>query len=162
MDIHNHVAELMMGPFVVGEESFDPWWHVIVMQYIEDAEHFHHEKHANLLPKVRQLIAHMHASDFVHGDIRHLLFVFCFSFFFFLSSLHFRVSFPYFRGPNVLVKEESVVLIDFDWAGVAGEVKYPMDLNEVTWKKFETAGIKADVPITKAHDDALVEALVKA
>jgi hypothetical protein len=56
-------------------------------------------------PRLLDIVGTLKANDFVHGDI---------------------------RSNNIMVKkrhEEQCVLIDFDWAGKVGEVKYPFDLN---------------------------------
>ena len=61
------------------------------------------------------------------------------------------------RPPNVMITEENTVkLIDFDWAGEAGQVKYPHLLSPaVTWPK--DAG-PLD-PISIEHDLEMLEGL---
>lgn len=58
------------------------------------------------------------------------------------------------RKPNVLVEGEKIRIIDFDWAGTAGIVKYPICLNTAEdW--HENAGISC--PIEHAHDQYMVK-----
>jgi serine/threonine protein kinase len=61
------------------------------------------------------------------------------------------------RPPNVMItKEKTVQLIDFDWAGEAGQVEYPHLLSPaVTWPK----GIRPLDPIEKEHDLEMWEGL---
>jgi len=61
------------------------------------------------------------------------------------------------RPPNVMItKEITVKLIDFDWAGEAGQVKYPHLLSTaVTWPK----GARPLDPISIEHDLEMLEGL---
>ena len=34
------------------------------------------------------------------------------------------------RGPSIPIKEETAVIIDFDWCGKAGEGRYPEEINQ--------------------------------
>lgn len=57
------------------------------------------------------------------------------------------------RKPNILVEGEKIRIIDFDWAGTAGEAKYPICLSEaVDW--HENAGV--NYTIEHAHDQHMV------
>ena len=62
------------------------------------------------------------------------------------------------RPPNVMITKEGkrVKLIDFDWAGVAGQVEYPHLLSPaVTWPK----GVQTLDPIKKEHDLEMLDNL---
>jgi hypothetical protein len=64
------------------------------------------------------------------------------------------------RGPNVMVtKDKMVKLIDFDWAGVQGQVRYPSLISDDHGKWVE--GVVAGEPIQKEHDLAMLEKLLK-
>jgi serine/threonine protein kinase len=54
------------------------------------------------------------------------------------------------RGPNVMVTpEKKIKLINFDWAGKAGYMKYPNFLSpQIPWP----AGVGRGKPITAQHD----------
>ena len=60
------------------------------------------------------------------------------------------------RKPNILVEGEKIRIIDFDWAGTAGTVKYPICLSTAEdW--HENAGVSC--PIEHAHDQHMVKIL---
>jgi serine/threonine protein kinase len=62
------------------------------------------------------------------------------------------------RAPNVMItkQKEQVMLIDFDWAGEAGQVQYPHLLSSVIeWPQ----DVQALDPIKKEHDLEMLEKL---
>lgn len=68
----------------------------------------YHELHQSsrdpeILEKLRSILTQRHGKNLVHGDI---------------------------RDTNITVQEtsEDIMLIDFDWAGKIGEVRYPMNV----------------------------------
>ena len=79
--------------------------------------------------RLEEIVSKLHDLGFVHGDIRPL---------------------------NVLIEtakdapyNDLVALIDFDWAGRAGVVRYPLSLNRnIKWP----AGVAPGALITKEHD----------
>lgn len=48
-----------------------------------------------------------------------------------------------------------IMLIDFDWAGVVGEVRYPMNVNDVDIRR--PYGAYDDELITAEHDDIMID-----
>jgi serine/threonine protein kinase len=102
----------------------DPWWTVIVMEYIHDAKEFTPTESS--VKQLRDAVLCMHDNGYVHGDL---------------------------RTCNILqsVDDKKVVIIDFDWAGhVSSNPKYPMAMNhaEIKWPD----GVEALATITAAHD----------
>jgi serine/threonine protein kinase len=83
-----------------------------------------------LKPKLSGLVHSFHEQDLVHGDL---------------------------RDANVLVWEdgEEVKLIDFDWGGNAGEVRYPSAINCTDF--WRPRGVTDGVIITKEHDTQMIE-----
>ena len=63
------------------------------------------------------------------------------------------------RLPNVMItKEKKVMLIDFDWAGEAGQVRYPYLLSPaVMWPK----GVQLLDPIKNEHDLEMLDKLFR-
>ena len=63
------------------------------------------------------------------------------------------------RDTNVLVREDGekleVKLVDFNWGGEAGEVRYPSAIN--CFEVWRPLGVTDGVPITKEHDIQSVE-----
>ncbi|KAL7994579.1 putative aminoglycoside phosphotransferase, protein kinase-like domain superfamily [Plasmopara halstedii] len=71
--------------------------------------------------QLKLLLDELRENNFVHGDL---------------------------RPPNVFLhgSQEKVVLIDFDWAGVAGVDMYPYGMNpEINWPKGAHGGAKLDL-----------------
>lgn len=73
--------------------------------------------------ELRRAIDILHDNGFVHGDL---------------------------RRPNVLIQNDQVKLIDFDWSGKEGEVKYPETMSmEHGWHP----DVRRCGPIEKVHDE---------
>ncbi|KAI0250970.1 hypothetical protein BJV78DRAFT_1214991 [Lactifluus subvellereus] len=83
------------------------------------------------LERVKQAIKLLHSRDLVFGDL---------------------------RLPNILVKDESVMFVDFDWCGKAGEARYPATLNNdvrLGWPM----GVGPGFVMLKEHDLSMLEKL---
>ena len=87
---------------------------------------------SRLQPIVLDLVHSFYGQNLVHGDL---------------------------RDTNILVQEEgerlSIQLIDFDWGGVEGEVRYPSAINCIDFWRPE--GVSDSMPIAKIHDIEMVE-----
>lgn len=66
------------------------------------------------------------------------------------------------HAPNIMIEGDSVKdigkhirIIDFDWAGVEGEVRYLLHLSKIGWPQ----GVKDHTLITKEHNRAMVNKL---
>ena len=77
--------------------------HVVVMEHVLNAVEVGDKltKPAHI-ESLRKAVKLLHSHDFVHGDL---------------------------RGPNMLLVGDKVLLLDFDWCGKRGEVRYPTDIN---------------------------------
>ncbi|KAJ6476216.1 hypothetical protein C8R45DRAFT_373480 [Mycena sanguinolenta] len=62
------------------------------------------------------------------------------------------------RPPNVMVSDDKIMLVDFDWVGKEGEVRYPITINmsSETWP----SGVGRGGLITREHDLAMLARLV--
>lgn len=77
----------------------------MIMDYVAAAAHFSRPRNSHstvVVEALRRAIQKLHADDLVFGDL---------------------------REPNVLVSGQSVMLVDFDWCGKAGEARHPSDVN---------------------------------
>jgi len=112
---------------------------MVVMEYVEGApaaEEFERDpkEGENIRNGVIQALNVLHGKQLVHGDI---------------------------RWPNILIAagegplDKRVKIIDFDWAGVEGQVKYSLNLAPGEW----VAGVKDLAVIEAAHDIGMAERL---
>jgi hypothetical protein len=106
-----------------------PGMKMILMDFVQETN-LDDKLSSKALARVRQAIRFLHEKDLVFGDLR--------------------------RG-NVLETETGAMLVDFDWAGKDGEVRYPWRLNtkDIAWPE----GVKPREWIFKSHDLAMLEKL---
>ena len=84
--------------------------------------------------KIRPMITKLHGSGMVHADI---------------------------RETNILVNDKNeVMLIDYDWAGIQGQVVYPRNINiDPILRRPSSVG--SGLRILPEHDMEMVENLLK-
>jgi hypothetical protein len=135
-DLHEHCASLALAPPLLGFEKLAGDWFMVVMEYMNDYVALSTlEDRVSIskqLPQmVTDLVASFHAQNFVHGDIRD-------------SDL------------LVLMKGKlEMKLIDFDWGGKDGEVRYPVLINNHTVHR--PPNVVGGQLITREHDLLMVE-----
>lgn len=127
-DAHRLLADSKMAPKLYHVGAADALGcRMVVMEYIEPKsfDTLSLDEEESFILAVRQAIQVLHSSDLVFGDL---------------------------RTPNTLVPADGrslALLIDFDWSGKEGSVRYPVGLVEAhQWPEGAVAGAK----ITKAHD----------
>lgn len=145
VEAHLYCASVGHAPMVLGYEVLPGGWHMVVMEEIQLGPYGTYSNRFDksdkfspkekVRPMVEELVQKLHAKGFVHGDI---------------------------RDTNLLVTKEEVQevdfkLVDFDWAGVAGEVRYPMNVNHVRISRPETA--QDGELVTKEHDIEMLHTL---
>jgi hypothetical protein len=135
-DAHRHCAKENVAPKLYAVQHLAGGWLMAVMEYLDP------EVYQCLLPPpdpklqegMRQVVHTLHSGDFVHGDV---------------------------RGPNVMVSHtesgSKVMLVDFDWAGPAGKVRYPPNINPALFP----AGVECGKSILKEHDLEMVDRMFK-
>jgi len=141
---HTYLASRGMAPRIRKCIRISADWTAVVMDK-SNYQLLFALPHLNLNPdqeerverKVKTIVRTLHEGGFVHGDI---------------------------RNTNIFVDQASLTsddvtvhLIDFDWAGYAGEVKYPMEINCRTVRRPE--GVKGGNLITQEHDNEMVSYL---
>jgi serine/threonine protein kinase len=145
-DAHRFLGDLGYAPTLRAINSISGGWKMIAMDYSRYTELSKVTAEVTLdnITKlairqgVKEIIEKLHTKELVHGDI---------------------------RQANILVDRNtlgspegvSLQLIDFDWAGPAGAVKYPMRLNTKTIRRPKNvAGGKL---ITKSDDLEMIDLL---
>ena len=140
-DVHTHLANQAMAPQLYGTSSVEDTATVIVMELLKDGwmtlfdycknilrKGMQERSKRNLLERLEQILGCLSAAGMVHGD---------------------------FRMANIMLKpgeEEKAMLFDFDWAGFAGKVRYPVTRSE----GFDYPG-KPGGTIDAGHDRQLYE-----
>lgn len=131
---HDYCAAQGYSPRLLGYEALPGGWHMVVMEAIDlNVYKLFPEIEINsrplekLRPAVYDLIQGLHTAGYVHGDLRDI---------------------------NMFVaidqREPLFKLIDFDWAGKTGEVRYPANVNRADAMRPEGA-IDGEL-IKTAHD----------
>ena len=127
IELHDLCAKEGHAPSILGYEQLPGGWFAVAMEYVEGSISI---THSDLLTRHRDrwteelthLVKRFHAEDFVHGDL---------------------------RDANILCKDDTVMLIDFDWGGRVGEATYPtLDLIPELLEGRTSNGLK----ITKDDD----------
>ncbi|KAK2459838.1 hypothetical protein APHAL10511_008159 [Amanita phalloides] len=124
IELHHFCAESGYAPRILAFEKLPGGWHAVAMEFIESGFLItaspqlstHRDRWAK---ELRCLMDRFHLEGFVHGDL---------------------------RDANIFCKEESVMLLDFDWGGKNGEVFYPTaNLNN----ELQEGRVSDDLRITK-------------
>ena len=129
-DCHERCHKLGIAPELLACERLPGGWFVAVMEWLRDYKTLEQCKCTRNMEKVvRKAVKKMHDAGIVHGDL---------------------------RTPNIMIgPQESVMLIDFDWAGEKQEAKYPPFMNpNVDWHPDADYGCE----ILTQHDEFLLNA----
>jgi hypothetical protein len=101
------VSRIDDGPTMIVMEMLDDPWKTLYTFAQTNSRWTVDGVQAAIRKRLEVILTKLNAGGVVHGD---------------------------FRANNIMVKpgeEESAVLLDFDWAGKAGEVHYPLDRNDI-------------------------------
>ena len=139
-DAHKHMADNGLAPKLYGYAELEGAPTAYVMEYLDPCTwqtlHEFLKSNATAVDRTRLqeavygIIEKLESKNYVHGDLRS-------------NNIMIRTD----------VKEKSMDLrvIDFDWAGEAGQVRYPAERNRDIWWPGEAGG-----PIEKDHDSRMV------
>ncbi|KAL9716775.1 hypothetical protein Ac2012v2_001227 [Leucoagaricus gongylophorus] len=141
-DTHRAAHARGFAPKLRAVERFQDGWIMVVM---DDVSHQYCEIERRPLEKnvykaVQQALVELHGEGFVHGDL---------------------------REANIMVKRDGVdseglhdiILVDFDWAGKEGSVRYPSNitLNHILLPRPDD--VERGGPIAAAHDNEMLKFL---
>ena len=141
-DAHRAAHARGFAPRLRAVERFQDGWIMVVM---DDVSHQYREierrpLEKNMYKAVQQALVELHREGFVHGDL---------------------------REANIMVKRDRVdseglhdiILVDFDWAGKEGSVRYPSNitLNHILLPRPDD--VERGGPIAVAHDDQMLKFL---
>ena len=127
-EVHEACANMRIAPKLLGYELLPGGWIMVVMDKI-DGDYTSLSAatitmRGHLYNLIKKKLEGLHQSGMVHGDI---------------------------RDANIMVQKaanDNFMLLDFDWAGKIGEVRYPMNVNRTDlWRPDDAIDgelIKAD------------------
>ena len=127
LDVHKYLASEDMAPSVLHTEFLPGGWMVVVMDYVDGESPVSLQTDSDKIKFdefMNKLKGALRRKNFVHGDL---------------------------RSPNIIKCEDKFMVVDFDWAGKNGEVKYPVTINmdQFRWHR----GVKPCYPILHEHDE---------
>ncbi|KAF9232355.1 hypothetical protein BU15DRAFT_90679 [Melanogaster broomeanus] len=137
-EAHLHCAKLGFAPKLRGFEVLPGGWYMVVMDKLVGYDLLADLPDSDRLSglvfeTIREQLKTLHACQLVHGDV---------------------------RDTNVLVKKDDrakFMIIDFDWAGKIGDVRYPPYVNYMdVWRP---EGARDGKLVEVAHDDEMLDAI---
>ncbi|KAH0833789.1 hypothetical protein J3R83DRAFT_10936, partial [Lanmaoa asiatica] len=150
VDAHRHMASNGFAPRLLYYGRIDvtpemPSYGdlgMVVMEHVKGSTLHQVLEHKTLIPSsfksdLERAFKYLHGAGYVFGDL---------------------------REPNIMVLPEgtsgsTAQLIDFDWSGVQGKVKYPASISTaIPWAN----GVKGLAYIEKKHDEAMLKSLILA
>jgi hypothetical protein len=119
-----------IAPKLRGFEVIGAGWTMVIMDAL-DKEYKPFDKMdavgaTDTYKLIKERLVDLHQANFVHGDVRDV---------------------------NIMIRkdgEPGIMLVDFDWSGVIGEVRYPMNVNKTQlWRPEHVS----DGELIKSDDD---------
>ena len=132
-EAHLKCSSLGFAPALRGYEKMAGGWFMVVMDFVDGQYELLDvsASKASFFSEIREKLTTLHQAGFVHGDI---------------------------RTTNIMVKtngERGIILFDFDWAGVIGEVRYPMNVNTTEIRR--PTGVRDNELILPHHDLTMID-----
>jgi len=139
-EAHDACAEAGVAPKLYGFLPLPAGWYMVVMDYFAPETYSvlqaSDSSNASLVAGIHAIVRVMHDLGYVHGDIRHVNIMKCLQ-----KTGEWGVG--------------SLFLIDFDWAGLVGKVRYPRNLNKKT--VIRPADAEDGALIEQTHDLFMIE-----
>ena len=124
-EVHQFLADHNLAPQLLQTATLPGGWIAIVMEKIVSGQTLEKPVSPQVQQSLRRVLHVLHTKTCVHGDL---------------------------RAQNIIVAENKVYIIDFDWAGKEGEATYPPALN-VTSDNDWAQGVVPKGQIKKEHDE---------
>jgi hypothetical protein len=129
---HDKCATMGIAPKLRGFQGIGAGWTMVIMDALnEEYKTFN----KNSLPQdtrenIEAGLTKLHQAHFVHGHVRDV---------------------------NIMVRMDGkpgFMLVDFDWAGINGEVRYPANVNKEFWRPDD---VSDGMPIRSEHDMMMLD-----
>lgn len=129
-DAHECLAQQQLAPKLYSCELLDGMWYAIVMEKVVGECIQSSAVSTQVKESLEKAHTVLHSNEYVHGDL---------------------------RPQNILVVGDTVLILDFDWAGVQGTARYSKELNmENAWHQ----GVGCGRVILKEHDEYKVKSIL--
>ena len=138
-DVHIWCADKGFAPRLIAYCALAGGWYMVIMDLLNESwisMANTQVRPEGLREKIHAAITELHQADMVHGDI---------------------------RSTNIMVRGDgrtSFMLIDYDWAGKAGEVRYPRHVNKASGLG-RPESVEDGKMITSEHDDLMMQYLFR-
>jgi hypothetical protein len=134
-EAHKRCAQLDFAPQLLGFKSLPGGWSMVVMDWLGSDKWSRLDEITTItwndVEVLTSKISQLHQSGYGHGDL---------------------------RPTNILVSKSDAkhyMLVDFDWAGTLGVVRYPMNVNRVgIWRPDDVVD---EAPILAKHDLSMLQ-----
>ena len=128
---HDLLAIKGFAPTVLDLTALPGGWFTVIMEFADGCPW--DESVSKLAEALQAAVQVLHEAGFVHGDL---------------------------RSNNILVVQNGVHIVDFEWAGIADQATYPFFMNhtDLIWPDGASDGL----PITKRHGLSWLQSLVQA
>ena len=146
-DVHKHMADNGLAPKLYGYAEVEGVPTAYVMEYLDPSiwqtlyqlskpkKKLNKPTANQLRGALQEIIAALDEKKYVHGDLRS-------------NNIMIRT--------DVMDKSVELKVVDFDWAGEAGQARYPAERNkEIQWPG------EAGGPIEQDHDSKMVDSWMK-
>ncbi len=130
-EAHDLLASKGFALTVLGLTALLGGWFMGIMEFADGCRW--DESVSKPAKALQDAVQVLHKAGFVHGDL---------------------------RSNNILVVQGGVHNVDFEWAGIADQAKYPFFMNHTDLKWPD--GASDGLPITKGHDLSWLQSLVQA
>ena len=129
--VHKYLFQQQLAPEVLHSAPLPGNWFVVIMEKV-GAPLSEDKLTEDIKESLKAVLRLLKERVYVHGDL---------------------------RRPNIRVKDNTVRVLDFDWAGKEGEARYPSDLNNYCEEWH--SGVKRGEVIKSEHDDHLISLLLQ-
>lgn len=128
-EVHKIVANMNYAPKLYYYGVISRRYKVVVMEHIATdvniTTYFYSEpeKKQTIIGQCESVLSTLHTNNFCHGD---------------------------FRAPNILVHNDTIRVLDFDWSGQVGSIRYPLFMNK-GWQASRVAKLELDFLYQKSR-----------
>jgi hypothetical protein len=127
---HEKCAKMGIAPKLRGFEDIGAGWMMVIMDALDEYKTLEAAPSPDTREPIRAGLIELHQAHLVHGDVRNV---------------------------NIMVRKDGnpgFMLVDFDWSGIIGEVRYPINVNKKIGRPVD---VSDGVLIKPEHDMAMLE-----